>query len=170
MSEGNRQLRLTVIGGIIVALFFGLLARLWFLQVASSSSYAAQTVANRTRIVTDPGARGSILDAKGNLVVANRLVTSIEIQRGLALSQLKVTVKNLAKLLNTTQTALDKQVHNPHLTAFEPIPIKQDVPYDTLVSIKERPQDYPGVIATQRSVRVYPFASPLGDLAPHLLG
>jgi len=47
-------------------LFFGLLARLWFLQVASSSSYAAQTVANRTRIVTDPGARGSILDDKGN--------------------------------------------------------------------------------------------------------
>ena len=59
MTEGNRQLRLTVIGGIILALFFGLLARLWFLQVASSSSYAAETRANRTRVVTDPGARVS---------------------------------------------------------------------------------------------------------------
>ncbi len=170
MTEGNRQLRLTVIGGIIVALFFGLLARLWFLQVASSSSYAAETTANRTRVVTDPGARGSILDARGTIVVSNRLITSIEIQRGLPLSQLKITEKNLAKLLNTTQTAISKQVHNPRLTAYEPIPIRTDLPYDTLVSIKERPQSYPGVIATQRSVRVYPYASPYGDLAPHLLG
>jgi penicillin-binding protein 2 len=170
VTEGNRQLRLTVIGGIIAALFFGLFARLWFLQVASSSSYAAETQANRTRVVTDPGARGSILDGRGTVVVENRLITSIEIQRGLPLSELTVTVKNLATLLNTTQAALWKQVHNPRLTAYEPIPIRQDLPYDTLVSIKERPESYPGVIATQRSVRVYPYASPYGDLAPHLLG
>ena len=177
MTEGNSRLRLSVIGAVIAALFFGLLGRLWFLQVASSSSYAAETRANRTRVVTEPGARGSIIDAAGKVVVANRLRTSIQIQRGLALSQLKITVHNLAPLLSTvghpvTERDLWKQIHNPRLTLYQPIPIRDDLPYDTLVNIKERPEKYPGVIATQRSVRVYPYANPgpPGDLAPHLLG
>jgi penicillin-binding protein 2 len=177
VTEGNSRLRLSVIGGVIALLFFGLLGRLWFLQVASSSSYAAATQANRTRVVTDPGARGSILDASGKVVVENRLVTSLQIQRGVALSQLKVTVHNLAPLLSTpvkpvTEANLWKQIHDPRLTLYQPIPIKDDLSYDTLVKIKERPQEFPGVIATQRSVRVYPYANPAppGDLASHLLG
>jgi penicillin-binding protein 2 len=177
VTEGNSRLRLSVIGGVIALLFFGLLGRLWFLQVASSSSYAAATQANRTRVVTDPGARGSILDASGKVVVENRLVTSLQIQRGVALSQLKVTVHNLAPILSTpvkpvTEASLWKQIHDPRLTLYQPIPIKDDLSYDTLVKIKERPQEFPGVIATQRSVRVYPYANPAppGDLASHLLG
>jgi penicillin-binding protein 2 len=166
VREGDSRTRLTVIGGIIAALFFGLLGRLWFLQIASSSSYAAQTVNNRMRVVTDPGARGSILDASGHVIVGNQLVTSIQIQRGLALSQLTTTVHNLAKLLNTSDGAVWQQVHNPKLTAYQPIPIANHIDYPTLVSIKERPEDFPGVIAAQASQRVYPYT----NLAAHLLG
>ena len=169
MTDSNSRLRLSVIGVIIGALFCGLLARLWFLQIGSSNTYAAQTQANRIRTVTDPGFRGEILDRNGIPIVQNQLVDSIEISRGLPLSQLKITVKSLAKLTNTTQTQIWKQVNNPRLTAYQPIPIAWPaaagttgtvtVPYDTLVYIKERPAQFPGVIATQRSVRKYLFTS-----------
>jgi penicillin-binding protein 2 len=177
VTEGNGQFRLSVIGAIIAALIFGLLGRLWFLQIVSSNSYAAETQANRTRVVTEPGARGSILDANGKVVVANRLSTSIQIQRGLPLSQLQITVHNLAPLLSlpgrpVTEADLWKEIHNPRLTLYQPIPIMDDLPYNTLVNIKERPEQFPGVIATQRSVRSYPYTnpSPPGDLASHLIG
>jgi penicillin-binding protein 2 len=169
VTDSNSRLRLSVIGVIIGALFCGLLARLWFLQIGSSNSYAAQTQANRIRTITEPGFRGEILDRNGTPIVQNQLVDSIEISRGLPLSQLKVTVKSLAKLLNTPATQVWKQVNNPRLTAYQPIPVAwpsvagasatATVPYDTLVYIKERPEQFPGVIATQRSVRKYLFAS-----------
>ena len=204
MTDSNSRLRLSVIGVIIGALFCGLLARLWFLQIGSTNTYAAQTQANRIRTVTDPGFRGQILDRNGTPIVENQLVDTIQIARGLPLSQLKVTVKSLAKLLNTTETAVWKQVNNPTLTAYQPIPIawpssaqtpaaattpttsgttptssrttstssatttttsvptptaSNTVPYDALVYIKERPEMFPGVIATQHSVRKYLFAN-----------
>jgi penicillin-binding protein 2 len=189
VTDSNSRLRLSVIGVIIGALFCGLLARLWFLQIGSSNSYAAQTQANRIRTITEPGYRGEIFDRNGIPIVQNTLVNSIEISRGLPLSQLKVTVKSLAKLLNTPETQIWKQVNNPRLTAYQPIPIawpsgtsgsttvpttapsgstpvpttvpsgSTTVPYDGLVYIKERPEQFPGVIATQRSVRKYLFAS-----------
>jgi cell division protein FtsI/penicillin-binding protein 2 len=225
VTDSNSRLRLSVIGVIIGALFCGLLARLWFLQIGSSNTYAAQTQANRIRTVTDPGFRGQILDRNGVPIVQNQLVDSIEISRGLPLSQLKVTVKNLATLLNTTETAVWKQINNPTLTAYQPIPIawpssaaipagaattpttssttpgssgttstssgptttttttpavstptaSTTVPYNALVYIKERPEMFPGVIVTQRSVRKYLFtnldpASGIPSYASQLLG
>ena len=167
MTEGRSRLRLSVIGIVIAALFVALLGRLWFLQIASSSTYVAQTTANRIRVVTDPGQRGSILDDQGKVIVNSRLVLSIDIARGLSTGQLATTVGNLSKLLNISQSALYKQVHNPDLTPYEPIPIDaSNVTYDTLVAIKERPELYPGVTATQTTVRNYPF----GALGANLLG
>ncbi|HEY6319042.1 MAG TPA: penicillin-binding transpeptidase domain-containing protein, partial [Acidimicrobiia bacterium] len=167
MTEGISRFRLTVIGVIVVVLFVGLLGRLWFLQIAQSNTYVATTTANRTRVVTQPAVRGAILDNQGRVVVENQLVLSIQIARGLSSAQLKTTVKHLAALLNIPQSALLKQVHNPDLTPYEPIPVNApNITYDTLVAIKERPELYPGVSATQRTARVYPH----GSLAANLLG
>jgi penicillin-binding protein 2 len=220
VTDANSRLRLSVIGVIIGALFCGLLARLWFLELGSSNTYAAQTQANRIRTVTDPGFRGQILDRNGTPIVQNQLVDTIQIARGLPLSQLTVTVKSLAKLLKTPQAAVWKQVNNPTLTAYQPIPIawpssaatpvpastpttsvttsttsratsssstttpttsvptptaSNTVPYDALVYIKERPEMFPGVIATQHSVRKYLFtnidpASGIPSYGSQLLG
>ncbi len=159
-------MRLSVIGVIIAALFGGLLARLWFLQIGSPNTYTAQTQANRLRTVIDPGVRGSILDRNGNVLVSNRLVNTIEIQRGLKIAQLNKTVHSLAVLLGEADADVWNSVNSNKVAAYQSIPIKDDVGYDTIVYIKERPEDFPGVIATQRSVRTYTHAA----LAANLLG
>jgi penicillin-binding protein 2 len=166
VSEVSTRVRLSVIGVIVAALFAGLLARLWFLQVGAPNTYTAQTQANRLRTVVDPGVRGSILDRNGNVLVSNRLVNTIEIQRGLKIAQLNKTVHNLAVLFNQSDAEVWKSVNSNKVAAYQSIPIKDDVQYDTIVYIKERPQDFPGVIATQRSVRTYTH----GALAANLLG
>jgi len=57
--------RLSVLGVIVMVLFSTLFVRLWFLQVATSQSYAAETRANRIRVISEPAVRGSILDTNG---------------------------------------------------------------------------------------------------------
>jgi penicillin-binding protein 2 len=167
VTEGISRFRLAVIGVIVGLLFLGLIGRLWFLQIAQSNTYVATTTANRMRVVTQPSVRGAVLDNLGRVVVENQLVLSIQIARGLSSSDLKKTVKNLAALLNIPQSALLKQVNNPDLTPYEPIPVNApNITYDTLVAIKERPELYPGVTATQRTARVYPY----GALGANLLG
>jgi penicillin-binding protein 2 len=167
VSEVSTRVRLSVIGVVIAALFAGLLARLWFLQVGSPNTYTAQTQANRLRTVTDPGVRGSILDKNGTVLVSNRLVDTIEIQRGLKVAQLNKTVHNLAVLFKVADADVWKSVNSNKVAAYQSIPIKDDVPYPTIVYVKERPEDFPGVIATQRSVRTY---TPAGLTAANLLG
>ncbi len=166
MSEASTRVRLSIIGVIVAALFGGLLARLWFLQVGSTNTYTAQTQANRLRTVVSPGVRGSILDRNGNVLVSNRLIDTIEIQRGLKVAQLNKTVHNLAVLFNQADGDVWKAVNNNKVAAYQSIPIKDNVDLNTIVYVKERPQDFPGVIATQRSVRTYTH----GGLAANLLG
>ena len=98
MTEGSSRVRLGVVGIIVMALFSGLFARLWFLQVGSSSkSYAAQTAQNRIRVITAPAVRGSILDSTGRYLVQNELVNTIQVRRGLTAGERKAMVPRLAK-------------------------------------------------------------------------
>src|SRR5260370_2639524 len=69
--EGSRA-RLTVIGVIVMFLFSALFARLWFLQVASDTNYAAAATTNRIRIVYKPALRGRILDRNRNPTSDNK--------------------------------------------------------------------------------------------------
>ncbi len=166
MTEVSSRVRLSIIGVIIAALFCGLLARLWFLQVAQSSTYSAQTTANRIRVVEDPGVRGRILDRNGNVLVSDNLVNTIDIERGLTATTLDKTVKNLAALFGTTTAAIMHTINTTQAAAYQPIPVMTNVAYPDLVAIDERPEDYPGVSASQKTVRVYPY----GALGAQLLG
>src|SRR6185503_11304855 len=102
MTEANSRFRLTVVGFVVFALFSALFARLWFLQVGSSQSYAAQTERNRIRTIREPAIRGSIVDDEGNVLVQNTLVDTITVKRGLTPEERAITVKNLARVLAVT--------------------------------------------------------------------
>ena len=81
MSEPNTRRRLVVIGLIVVALFAGLLTRLWFLQVAGGEDLAVAAQQNGDKIVQIPAIRGRILDAKGRVLAETMPVTSLVIDR-----------------------------------------------------------------------------------------
>lgn len=166
MSEGNSRTRLGVIGVVVIALFAGLFVRLWFLQVATSQSYAAETRANRIRVISEPAVRGSIIDRNGKVIVKSELVNSVQVLRGITKQQRKLVVPNLAKALGKTEKFINRRLDSVRYSPYQPVPIANQVPYDTLVYIKERPEAFPKVDVVRRSVRVYPD----GAVAPHLLG
>jgi len=166
VSEGNSRSRLGVIGVIVIVLFAGLFVRLWFLQVATSESYAAETRANRIRVISEPAVRGSILDRNGKVIVKSELVNSVQIRRGITKAERKAVVPELAKVLGKTEKFINKRLDSVRYSPYQPVPIANKVPYETLVYIKERPEVFPRVDVVRRSIRVYPD----GAVAPHLLG
>ncbi|MEX2031516.1 MAG: hypothetical protein WEA81_01490, partial [Dehalococcoidia bacterium] len=145
MTEAKSRVRLGIIGIIVMALFSGLFARLWFLQVASSTSYAAQTEANRVRIIRESGVRGSILDRNGQSLVQSSLVNTIQVRRGITDEERELMVPNLAKALGVDKKYINKRLDSVRYSPYQPVPIQNDVPYKTLVYIKERPEMFPKV-------------------------
>jgi len=180
VTEAKSRVRLGIIGVIVMVLFSGLFARLWFLQVASSTSYAAQTEANRVRILHESAVRGSILDRNGKKLVENKLVNTIRVRRGLTDDERKIMVPNLAKALGVKQKFINDRLDSGRYGPYEPVPIADEVPYKKLVYIKERPETFPKVDVVRRSIRVYPLFDEIAAIYPavfkdttpasHLLG
>ncbi len=173
MTEANSRFRLTVVGFVVFALFSALFARLWFLQVGNSTSYAAQTEQNRIRVVREPAIRGSIVDRDGQVLVQNTLVDSITVKRGLTADERAVTVKNLARVLAVTPASIERELDSPKYSIYEPVPIARDATFETLVYVREHPELFPGVSAVRQSIREYPARLNIDDSPPvgaHLLG
>jgi len=170
VTEGNSRTRLAVIGIVVAVLFSALFARLWFLQVADSTSYAAETRANRIRVITEPAVRGSILDINGKIIVQSELVDSIQVRRGLTDEDRALMVPRLAMVLGVSESYVSRRLDSVRYSPYQPVPIKHRVPYEKSVFVKERPELFPNVDVVRRSIRVYPNNAEYGPIASHLLG
>ena len=71
--------RVTVIGGVALAMFAIIFFRLWFLQVLSGAQYAHAAQQNRTREVSVPAPRGQIVDRNGTPLVKSRQAIAVQI-------------------------------------------------------------------------------------------
>ncbi len=110
--------------------------------------------------------RGSILDRAGRVLVENKLVNTVQIRRGITDPERKAMVPRLAMVLGLSEDYINARIDSVRYSPYQPVPIADEVPLDTIVFIKERPELFPKVESVRRSIRVYPN----GPLAPHLLG
>src|SRR5262249_58354858 len=123
-SEGAR-VGPTVIGVVVMSLFSALSARLWFLQVASESNYAAAAASNRIRTVYEPALRGRILDRNGKPIVDNEPVDVITFDRNKSMSRgvHKLVVTRLAQLLGVSPDEVDRRKDDPQASQHAPPPV-----------------------------------------------
>src|SRR4051812_19340364 len=81
MTDDSPRIRLRVLGVVSFSLLVALVARLWFLQVLNADAYEQQAVANTVRVVKVDAPRGRIYDRNGTLLVDNRVVTTVSIDK-----------------------------------------------------------------------------------------
>lgn len=172
-------LRLAMLGILVLGLFASLFTRLWYLQVATEQRVAAQTTAkqNLFRTVYTSAPRGRVLDRNANVLIDNRLVNEVVIdkfslgeslprsteQRDFAI-KLAREISEAGVLIKASdiEEALVDQRYGP----FDVVPIATDVPERFSILIGEREDDFPGVQVRKTTVRFYPY----GQRAAHLLG
>ena len=138
MVEGSRA-RLTVIGVIVMFLFSALFARLWFLQVASDSNYAAAATSNRMRVVYEPALRGRIVDRNGKPIVDNEPVDVITFDRHkeMTSAERKLVVARLAQQLGVTAGEIERRIDDPRASPLAPVRIATGIPPDVRTYLEE---------------------------------
>jgi penicillin-binding protein 2 len=167
MSEANSRTRLTIIGAVVLALFAGLLTRLWFLQVAGGQDLAVQAQQNRDRTVIVPGVRGRILDSKGRVLAEDKAVDSVTIDRAkLTVTDRVAVVDRLALVLGMDPADVERAINDPKYSPYQPVPVAVNITFDRVLSLEEHRDQFPGVAVSRTTVRDYPY----GATAAHVVG
>jgi len=182
-ARQKSRLRLIVVQAIVLSLFVTLFARLWYLQVLGGEAYQAQAAEQSVRELVVQPARGLIVDDMGRPLVANRPSWVVTVDRTMLRKmddqQQEALLRRVARTVGSTyedvraRTLLCGEPGSVEGTCwngspYQPVPVAEDVPQQTAVSILEQSEDYPAVLAESVSVRAYP--SPYGINAAHLLG
>ncbi len=156
--------------------FFGLLLRLWYLQVVRGASYLAQAQVNRTKKVPLSAPRGLITDRNGVVLATSRVSHSVAIvpaalpsQRREPGERLKI-LQTLGFLIKATPAQIEKQLEEAQTRGgrpYDPVRVGGDVGLKTLTLVEENKLRLgPAVLVTNDITRFYPN----GSLASHVLG
>jgi len=151
-------------GGLILLLFLGLAARLWYLQVARGDDFREDAASNQHRRIPMRAPRGAIVDRHGVLLAANRprlaLYATPDVARNPAV------LARLSLLLRVTPDEIRQTILDAQQNPYDPLRIALDVPMAVVTQIEENKPFLPGVSTQPEPVRWYPK----GSLAAHLLG
>ncbi len=183
VSTSSGRLRLVVIQVLVFSLFATLFARLYYLQVVGGEEYHAQAAAQSVREIVVQPQRGLIVDDQGRPLVANRTSWVVSIDRTvlgrMTAHQQEVLVGRVADAVVVPARKIDQKLVTCgdegavpgtcwNGSPYQPVPVAMDVKQAVALRILEQPEDYPGVLAEQQSVRAYP--RPYGVNLAHVLG
>ncbi len=174
-SEPERRssplaLRISILGGLAVAIFAVLFLRLWYVQILSGDKYRAQANDNRIRTVRVQAPRGDILDRNGKVMVASKTELALEVSpedlpaagpfRARELHQLStvsgMSMGDIHKALASGQRA----------ASGGPVILKKGLGLDKVYYLRENQSSFPGVSVQRIFTRDYKD----GDVGAHLFG
>ncbi len=167
-SGGGRdttRLRLGILGVVVLSLFATMLARLWYLQVLVAPELRVEAQANSVRLVYTEAPRGRILDRNGNVLVDNRIVPTVVVDREVAAKRPDVLAR-LSETLGKPVAEIQKRLDDLRFSQYKPVPVFEDVSKDKVVYLREHQAEFPGVGVVQLAQRTYPHET----LAAHVLG
>lgn len=166
--------RLAFVAAAALIVLLLLTGRLWAIQVVAGERYERLAEDTRTREITIPAPRGAILDRAGEPLVRNRLAPAVFVDRSQLVTptggpldaQAEAILRELADLLEISDTELHDRVGSVRQLPWEPAPVALDLPPDRWFAIAERRHELPGVSTSLVPVRDYPQ----GTTAGHIVG
>ena len=159
----QRQFLITTV--VILALFFGLAGRFWYLQIAKSALFKKMSENNRIRVFDIPPSRGIIFDRRGVVMVDSRHSINLYVIPD-DVQNWDVLKGQLSRLLDMDQSQIEHRLAQKKASPIHPIPIKLDISPDELGRIETFKYLMPGVYIEVSPQRNYP----LGPVAPHVIG
>jgi penicillin-binding protein 2 len=160
------NLRLRIVGLVVLALFLVLVLRLWSLQIVDGKSFAAAVNRNQVRVVSVAAPRGEIVDRNGTALVTNTPEQEILLSRTTAKDDPAIIGK-VAALIGETPAQVQASVANVRYSPYEPVPVATGVTVGTVQYLQTHPTAFPGVSVETVTQRSYPQG---GTTATHVLG
>ncbi len=162
--------RLGLLGVVVVALFAALVARLYYLQVLSAPQFEVRAVENQIDEVRIEAPRGRILDRDGRVLAESRMVGEVALDRQVVRrmdpADQDVLFSRLGVVVGMTGEDVRRRWEDPRTHPQAPAVVAADASESTLTYLRERREEFPGVLAHEVPRRVYPY----GSLAAHVVG
>lgn len=163
-------LRVAILGGGALVMFSLIFFRLWYLEVLSGDKYLEQAQNNRVREIKVQAPRGQIVDRNGKVLVDNRTALALQVKADEmpgSGAERKREIARLAEAAGMSAERIETEIRRQtrELPA-SPVTLKRDVPYELVLYLQERQQEFPGVSVERVYVRSYPEDT----LAAHLFG
>ena len=163
------NLRIAIVGAVIVAALATILLRLWSLQVLDGEHYRALAKDHGILDVRVRPPRGEITDRNGKVLVDNRTVMTLQLRpsdlpkdRGERHQELE----RLGDLLGLSLRDIRRRVRATPQYAGYPVVLRQGLDRQLLFYLLENSERFPGVSVERTYARQYKQ----GDLAAHILG
>jgi penicillin-binding protein 2 len=164
------NVRLRVVGGVVIALFLVLVLRLWTLQVVDGKTYAAAVTRNQVRVVSVPAPRGEIVDRNDTVLAGDVSQEEIVLSRATVAADPAIVGK-VAALVGETPAQIKKAIADPQYSQYAPVPILDDAPPATVEHLQEYQSEFPGVTLQEVTERDYPQNQNSGtDVGSAVLG
>src|SRR5829696_4756725 len=163
------NLRIAIIGAVIVAAIAMITLRLWSLQVLDGEHYRALAKDHGILDVRVHPPRGEILDRNGEVLVDNRTVMELQLRPSdlpSDRSERRQELARLGRLLGLSQREIRRRVRETPQYAGYPVALKQGLDRQLLFYLLENKNRFPGVSVERTYVRDYED----GSLAAHILG
>src|SRR3954452_5906188 len=163
------NLRVAILGAVVVAAIATVLLRLWSLQILDGQHYRALANDHGVLDVRVHPPRGEILDRNGKVLVDNRTVMTLQLRPSDLPNDRRERRRELAKLgdiLGLSQREIRQRVRATPQYAGYPVVLKQGLDRQLLFYLLENKESFPGVSVERTYVRKYPD----GTLGAHILG
>jgi penicillin-binding protein 2 len=175
VDDDAGRFRLRIFAFVALVLFGSLFTRLWYLQGIEADQFQAEAEALVLRQVYEEAPRGRILDRNGRVLVDNKVVDVVTVDKAVLedlsdeeeremFHRLAIAISRSGRL--TKLESMVEEVNRSQHGRFDVVPVAVDVDPSLLIYLGERPDLFPGVAVSSRTVRSYPY----GPLAAHLLG
>src|ERR1019366_7394134 len=94
---------------------------------------------------------------QGSVLVANRVMTVITLDRQIAANNAAV-VQRLAVALGTSTATINSDLNDQQDSRYEPVPVAVGVPESVILYLSEHKAQFPGVTVSYVAERTYPDA------------
>ncbi len=162
----DRVLALVVVS---VTLGLVLVARLWYLQIATGEEARRRADTNRLRVETSKPLRGIVYDRGGHVLARNvssftASVRVTDLPRDRAAQE--AVFARLGAIIGMAAPDVRKAVEPGRADPFSPVRVKSPLTRDQALILEEQHTSLPGVVVRFTPVRAYPE----GILFGHVLG
>ncbi len=149
----------------VLVVFIMLAAWIVNLALLKGKQFRELSRKNTLRIVSQPGARGKIIDRTGQVIAGNRLSYDVMVVPDQMGDRDRLTAK-LAAVLNLPQRSIAEKIRNSSWESFSPVTVARNVDIKKAIALEELKLDFGGIVIQPNPVREYPY----GKLACHALG
>lgn len=157
--------RLKIVHYFIITCFIIIILNLFYLQFIKSGQFRRLDLANRIRLIPQPGSRGAILDRNGLVLVDNRPSFNLYLLREEEKPKKELFAK-LSSVLGIKEEMLQKNYQKKYSFGFLPVLLAQDIGRSHAVVIEELKSKFPQLFIQIVPRRMYRE----GAFACHLLG